>query len=992
MTSYDQASRLTQIVEKLSRSDDESERHKHKEELQHEFQLYDRKLADLIDDHHESFFTSLHSFIDAVQHVDDAKQRVGALRHALVSCKTLLQCKRDSIRNFWIESLEYKETIALLDKIEEIKQVPEKVNGWLESKHFVHAARILATTTRALCGPALEPVRALRDLHHDLVSRQQRMHEVLIEELHQQIYQKNDSTVKGHDFEYIELQGDPIDTANLTDEESLDEDPTENRFRYISLLVKALTILRRVPDAVQALVSRLKQELSLVVDKSVAFTHDYLNAYWASFLGNSLHLQNPTTSSLLSPTSSTTPVTLASSTLPASVGPDKGHTSTFSSLAGQVVRLADGSNRVAPRVLLCLLSQLYIRMRDVLLGHQCVLELVDKLRNHASAADLEILETYKAEAVWKAVQIEIELLMADYLNLGQHAQSLIVTAYSHKRAPSSASLFSSREKLEAAEGKDKMHGKKLFSFANSQNAIEETSVNIERSLRESKASRRNRAGSTNDKYTNMALPTKQLLCDKQSYNITGAFKVTKAFIEEVCRMFDLDNTQPILADFTQGFVTHVLLPQLRGNQKARLTAITNASDNNADTRVPSAPKALLESTHAVHEQIGYLCSLMIDLPFSCPDFASLVISLLTQYRGICRYRYSVLVRATGGTTRLRKTASVLAAEWESSERVRHCLHQSSSWKCIYPKKRKEREQALENSVYPSMSEKELLLDLIGDNLIETEDILVETNTLKALAAMHESMQWLGDQIATVAKRLSSNPARLASLWPHTGPTTSVSFVGGGVATVTENVPHASIEKMFSMAEEFNQLAESCLIVLRLDLRVRGLKFLLPALRKSNYCCDIDAIEADPLVVMLNKDLSGIEELLSPSLAQDKLEYLFQGLADFFSGVLIQNMRHIRKVNEHGVKRMCRTIFALQQNLTNITKVRAGELDKAMQYYELLYLRGEQVLQSIVANSPSYTEMEYRVVLGLISASQKVPDPEGHATIIQDLGAVFHDLV
>ena len=33
---------------------------------------------------------------------------------------------------------------------------------------------------------------------------------------------------------------------------------------------------------------------------------------------------------------------------------------------------------------------------------------------------------------------------------------------------------------------------------------------------------------------------------------------------------------------------------------------------------------------------------------------------------------------------------------------------------------------------------------------------------------------------------------------------------------------------------------------------------------------------------------------------------------------------------------CRNIFAIQQNLTNITMSREGDLDRARQYYELLY--------------------------------------------------------
>lgn len=45
--------------------------------------------------------------------------------------------------------------------------------------------------------------------------------------------------------------------------------------------------------------------------------------------------------------------------------------------------------------------------------------------------------------------------------------------------------------------------------------------------------------------------------------------------------------------------------------------------------------------------------------------------------------------------------------------------------------------------------------------------------------------------------------------------------------------------------------------------------------------------------------------------------------------------HIRRINENGIKKMCRNIFSVQQQLTNITMTRELALDQARQYYEML---------------------------------------------------------
>lgn len=58
------------------------------------------------------------------------------------------------------------------------------------------------------------------------------------------------------------------------------------------------------------------------------------------------------------------------------------------------------------------------------------------------------------------------------------------------------------------------------------------------------------------------------------------------------------------------------------------------------------------------------------------------------------------------------------------------------------------------------------------------------------------------------------------------------------------------------------------------------------------------------------------------------------------------VQHIRRMNENGVKKMCRNIFVLQQTLTNITLAREPALDHARQYFELLCLTPEVSVDSI----------------------------------------------
>ena len=62
----------------------------------------------------------------------------------------LLHCKRDELRKLWIEGIEHKHVLNLLDEIENIKQVPQKLEQCMASKHYLSATDMLVREEPAL--------------------------------------------------------------------------------------------------------------------------------------------------------------------------------------------------------------------------------------------------------------------------------------------------------------------------------------------------------------------------------------------------------------------------------------------------------------------------------------------------------------------------------------------------------------------------------------------------------------------------------------------------------------------------------------------------------------------------------------------------------------------------------------------------------------------------------------------------------------------------
>jgi len=64
--------------------------------------------------------------------------------------------------------------------------------------------------------------------------------------------------------------------------------------------------------------------------------------------------------------------------------------------------------------------------------------------------------------------------------------------------------------------------------------------------------------------------------------------------------------------------------------------------------------------------------------------------------------------------------------------------------------------------------------------------------------------------------------------------------------------------------------------------------------------------------------------------------VFEGVGHLIATILVGAAEQIQRINDNGVKKMCRNIYALQQTLSNITKQPEHALDKARQYYELFF--------------------------------------------------------
>ncbi|XP_017708422.1 PREDICTED: exocyst complex component 4 [Rhinopithecus bieti] len=255
-------------------------------------------------------------------------------------------------------------------------------------------------------------------------------------------------------------------------------------------------------------------------------------------------------------------------------------------------------------------------------------------------------------------------------------------------------------------------------------------------------------------------------------------------------------------------------------------------------------------------------------------------------------------------------------------------------------------------------ESEVLIGNLGDKLIPPQDILRDVSDLKALANMHESLEWLASRTKSAFSNLSTSQMLSPAQDSHTNT---------DLPPVSEQI----MQTLSELAKSFQDMADRCLLVLHLEVRVHCFHYLIPLAKEGNYAivANVESMDYDPLVVKLNKDISAIEEAMSASLQQHKFQYIFEGLGHLISCILINGAQYFRRISESGIKKMCRNIFVLQQNLTNITMSREADLDFARQYYEMLYNTADELLNLVVDQGVKYTELEYIHALTLLHRSQ-----------------------
>lgn len=144
------------------------------------------------------------------------------------------------------------------------------------------------------------------------------------------------------------------------------------------------------------------------------------------------------------------------------------------------------------------------------------------------------------------------------------------------------------------------------------------------------------------------------------------------------------------------------------------------------------------------------------------------------------------------------------------------------------------------------AESKMILELVKDVPSKTQSIF-DMHTLKCIAYLHESMNWLADTLERVAQCLEGGDHRqLAQFWEEVGPVVDEDLIASEGYTIppiiATTVTEAQISAIRGTATKYRAIAFACLATLRLEIRVHCLHYLMPVFRKSSHVCSAEQIE------------------------------------------------------------------------------------------------------------------------------------------------------
>ncbi|KFB36954.1 AGAP001694-PA-like protein [Anopheles sinensis] len=815
-----------------------------------------------------------------------------------------------------------------------------------------------------------------------------------------------------------------VDQSEIIEDTEL-LDPDVNSSYFLSIIVECFALLQKVPESIESIKVQMQSELLAIVTKST----QHINSLEYQQQQQQSHQQTTTTIGTSSTPSSSSAVVCN--------GTPGG---------GGAAATGESNQPTQPVPMLELLELVFKQFKLIANAHQQALR---NYGNVIQRYNIPQVKPYDIIEYWGQAQAVLKLVLTDYLDIqndsgdetllmrGQFPeQSTNVNAFfSRRKTPGKKLLFRFEKSSHTAEAggstgdieaggqqQTKEHRRNLSNVSNStpkeesllllnSSAASGTSGHLLNSSFHQQQQQQQQPGhyfGGRDGAAAAAAERRKreraLVCPADASLVRKIYLPLMGYIQEIEGFMKCKSGQPCsLNTFLANYVKDGYLA--RGHNRNLQLTIESLSKAQDAWRTIISPeemkrlglsRPLLQNTLIVENRIAETKKLIQDLPTYSDELLKMVCSLLKTYRETCQAAYRGIVQPETEDKRIYSVA------WLKDDDITRFLKSLPNWTDLKSSNARLRQLQQKRLIKAEPSEEEsptqvqqrnvreaeMLTSNLGEGGISQQEILSDVGVLKELAILQESMEWFAGRINDFAQELKKPIVNgMVAASPVTTPGSPAPAGTASIVNSPVIVKDGMIKVLINLALEFEELANTCLLVLHLEVRVQCFHYLRasPSDRyKSNNPNKNDSLEPDAKVLKLTKVLSDMDEALSSTLHPRKTKYVFEGLAHLAARILIMAANSMEYIDHSGVQRMCRNALALQQTLSSITASREVALDYARSFYEMFYLDPEEILTSIVEKGAQFTEMQYLNALQLIFRNRGIVDPAVVGTYQQKL--------
>lgn len=108
---------MVTVIKTLDASETNEERQKEKLKIDKEFKKTDLKLNDLVSKHDGDLTQVMQLFGQVSSQVTVARDKIHSVKENLQACKQLLRCRREELQKLWMDAVQHKYVLEMLDEM-----------------------------------------------------------------------------------------------------------------------------------------------------------------------------------------------------------------------------------------------------------------------------------------------------------------------------------------------------------------------------------------------------------------------------------------------------------------------------------------------------------------------------------------------------------------------------------------------------------------------------------------------------------------------------------------------------------------------------------------------------------------------------------------------------------------------------------------------------------------------------------------------------------